>query len=62
MLKGDPLYYTAYFNGDTYSTGSYLGSDAKLKKNIREVNNAMDIINQLKPKIMNSVTTAAIPK
>ncbi|HNP23162.1 MAG TPA: tail fiber domain-containing protein [Panacibacter sp.] len=48
--EGDPLYYTAYFNGDTYSTGSYLGSDAKLKKNIREVNNAMDIINQLKPK------------
>lgn len=48
--EGNASYYTAYFNGDIYSNGTYLGSDAKLKKDIKDVNNAMDIINQLKPK------------
>lgn len=48
--EGSSNYYTAYFNGDIYSTGNYIGSDAKLKKNIEDVNNAMDIIKQLKPK------------
>ena len=42
--------YAAYFEGDTYSTGTYQGSDQNLKKNIREVGNALSIINQLKPK------------
>lgn len=49
-VSGSPLWYTAYFNGDIYSTGSYLGSDEKLKKNIKDFGNAMDIINSLKPK------------
>ena len=39
-----------YFNGDVYTTGSYTGSDAKLKKNITDVNDAMSIINKLQPK------------
>jgi hypothetical protein len=39
-----------YFQGNVYSTGTYQGSDKKLKKNIREFTNAMDIINRLKPR------------
>ena len=39
-----------YFNGDVYSTGSYLGSDAILKDNVAPLTNAMDIINQINPK------------
>lgn len=49
-VSGGASWYTAYFNGDTYSTGSYLGSDEKLKRNIKDFSNAMDIINSLKPK------------
>lgn len=49
-VEGDPAYYSLYVNGDTYTTGTYFSSDAKLKKNIKDVNNAMDIINQLRPK------------
>jgi len=39
-----------YFNGDVYSTGSYLGSDAILKDNVAPLTNAMGIINQISPK------------
>jgi|GEM_PF-2842094 len=39
-----------YFNGDVYSTGSYLGSDAILKDNVLPLTNAINIINQLQPK------------
>ena len=43
--------YAGYFSGNVYSTGSYLGSDKKLKNNIRDFNNAMDLINKLQPKM-----------
>lgn len=43
-------YFAGYFSGDIYTTGLYQGSDAKLKKNINDVANAMDIINRLQPK------------
>jgi hypothetical protein len=42
--------YAAVFNGSTYSSGSYTGSDKNIKRNIQEVGNAMSIINKLKPK------------
>lgn len=47
---GNSSSYAGYFAGDVYSTGSYLGSDQKLKQNIQDFNSAMDIINQLHPK------------
>jgi hypothetical protein len=43
--------YAGLFNGDVYTTGSYLPSDQKLKQNIKDASNAMDIVNQLHPKI-----------
>ncbi|HEY6975184.1 MAG TPA: tail fiber domain-containing protein [Chitinophagaceae bacterium] len=43
-------YYAGVFDGNVWTSGSYITSDQKMKKNIREVSNAMDIINQLKPK------------
>jgi hypothetical protein len=47
-------YYAGFFVGDVYSTtGVYAGSDQKLKQNIKDVANAMDIINQLHPKLYN---------
>ncbi len=45
--------YAGYFAGDVYSTGSYVGSDLRLKQNIQDVTKAMDIINQLQPKLYN---------
>jgi hypothetical protein len=42
--------YAGYFNGNIYCVNSYLGSDAKLKKNIKGMENALDIINKLQPK------------
>lgn len=42
--------YAGYFSGNVYCTGTYYGSDAKLKKNIKDMDNALDIINKLKPK------------
>ena len=43
-------WYSAWFNGDVYATGVFTSSDARLKKNIVGVENAMDIINKLQPK------------
>ena len=43
-------WYSAYFNGDVYATGVFQSSDARLKKNVKDVDNAMDIINKLQPK------------
>ncbi|NNV57426.1 tail fiber domain-containing protein [Limnovirga soli] len=43
-------WFAGYFAGDVYTTGVYSSSDAKLKKNIEDVTNAMDIINRLQPK------------
>lgn len=42
--------YAGYFNGDIFSSGAYYGSDKNIKKNIREVSNAMSILKQLEPK------------
>jgi hypothetical protein len=43
--------YAAYFAGDTFTSGtSFQGSDKNIKKNIQEMSNATDLINQLKPK------------
>ncbi len=43
-------WFSAYFNGDVYATGVFTSSDARLKKNIKQVDNAMDLINKLQPK------------
>lgn len=45
--------YAGYFVGDVFSSGNYVGSDQKLKQNIKDVTSAMDIINQLHPKLYN---------
>lgn len=42
--------YAGYFSGNVYCSGVYSGSDEKLKKDITSFDNAMDIINGLKPK------------
>lgn len=42
--------YAAYFGGNVYSTGSFIPSDLTLKKNIKDLDKAMTIINQLHPK------------
>lgn len=47
---GNSSSYAGYFAGDVFTTGSYLGSDQKLKQNIQDFTSAMDIINQLHPK------------
>lgn len=45
--------YAGYFVGDVFSSGNYVGSDLRLKQNIQDVTKAMDIINQLQPKLYN---------
>ena len=42
--------YAGVFEGSVYTFGTYISSDRILKKNIRDVENAMSIINKLKPK------------
>lgn len=42
--------YGGYFHGNVFTTGLYQSSDKKLKNNIKDMTNAMAIINQLKPK------------
>ncbi len=42
--------YAGFFAGRVFSTGGFIGSDEKLKRNIAEVKDAMSIINQLQPK------------
>ncbi|RYZ45439.1 MAG: tail fiber domain-containing protein, partial [Sphingobacteriales bacterium] len=39
-----------YFEGDLYTTGTYLSSDIRVKKNVSDFQNALNIINQLQPK------------
>ena len=46
---GGSVNYAGYFSGDVYTTGTYLPSDRKLKKDIKPLNGAMAIINQLSP-------------
>ena len=45
-----PGSYAAYFAGNVYSTGSFVSSDEKLKKNIQPAENGLGIINRLAPK------------
>jgi hypothetical protein len=42
--------YAGYFDGDVYASGTYSGSDEKLKQNINDFSGAMEIINQLHPR------------
>jgi hypothetical protein len=48
--------WAGYFGGSTYSTGTYQGSDLKLKSDIKPLTNALDKINQLKPSTYNYKT------
>lgn len=43
--------YAGYFNGNVYSTGTYLPSDKKLKNEIQSIDGALSIINQLNPTV-----------
>jgi hypothetical protein len=44
-----PNLWAGYFDGDVYTTGFYLPSDAKLKENITAENNILDRISLLNP-------------
>ena len=41
--------WAGYFNADVYCGGTYVGSDAKLKKNVLPINSALNIVKSLKP-------------
>ena len=43
--------YAGYFAGNVYTTGTYQSSDRKLKNDIKPLNDALSIINQLKPSV-----------
>jgi hypothetical protein len=47
---GNASSYAAYFSGNVFCSGSYLGSDQNLKQNIQDYSGGMNIINQLHPK------------
>ncbi len=47
---GSSTSYAGYFVGNVFSSGSYQGSDRKLKQDIIDVTSAMDIIKKLQPK------------
>lgn len=49
-LMGSSNNWAGYFFGNVYSTGSFQSSDARVKQNIQDFTNAMDIINKLQPK------------
>jgi Chaperone of endosialidase/Secretion system C-terminal sorting domain len=49
-VYGTSSSYAGYFVGNVYCSGTYLGSDRKLKKNITDFTSAMDIISKLQPK------------
>ncbi|MCB0835896.1 MAG: tail fiber domain-containing protein [Bacteroidetes bacterium] len=42
--------YAGYFSGNTYATGSYLTSDARLKSEIQPLKSGLEKVMQLKPK------------
>ena len=42
--------WAGYFNGDVYSSGLYIGSDANIKEDIQEIPNASEILSSLNPK------------
>ncbi len=43
--------WAGYFSGNVYTTGTYQSSDRKLKNDIQPLNDALSIINQLKPSV-----------
>lgn len=47
--SGGTTNWAGYFNGSTYSTGTYQGSDIKLKRNVSEIESATDIVTKLNP-------------
>ena len=47
---GNALKYAGLFNGDVFAMGTYQTSDARLKDNISDFGNAMELINALQPK------------
>ena len=46
----NPAGYAGYFNGDVFSSGTYVGSDRTFKKDIADLTSAMDLVNKLQPK------------
>lgn len=44
-----PNHYAGYFDGDVYTTGMYLPSDARLKYDIEPIPKALDILQSLEP-------------
>jgi hypothetical protein len=48
---GSSSNWAGYFSGNVYSSGSYQGSDRKLKSDIQPMNNAVQLIKALKPSI-----------
>ena len=49
VAGGGAYNYAGYFDGDVYTTGSYLPSDLKLKRNIRTETSVLEKIMQLRP-------------
>ncbi len=41
--------WAGYFNADVYSGGSYIGSDKRLKRDIKAIDNALSLIEKLEP-------------
>lgn len=55
--SGGSLNYAGYFSGDVYTTGTYISSDRKLKKDIKPLINALFVIEQLRPSAYTYKTT-----
>lgn len=51
LVNGNASSYAGYFDGNVYTTGSYMPSDLQLKKNIQPYTNALEKIALLKPKM-----------
>lgn len=47
--RGSSSNWAGYFSGNVYSSGSYQGSDRKLKSDILPLSNAVQLIKALKP-------------
>lgn len=56
-VYGEGANWGGWFLGDIYTTGIYEGSDRKLKNDIRSLNGALSIINQLSPSVYTYKTT-----
>ncbi|HQV01602.1 MAG TPA: tail fiber domain-containing protein, partial [Bacteroidia bacterium] len=50
--------YAGYFAGNVYATGTITSSDQKLKTNITAISNALNIINQLHPKLFDYLSAS----